>query len=84
MQSDIQQALDEIMDLSPIDRQVFVVKYLKEYLPQEDARVHLFRKTKKDFLKKMMAEGYVTKEELFAKIGRDRIAKFYRILNGLS
>ena len=84
MQSDIQQSFDEILDLTPIDRQDFLVNYLRENLPEEDAREHLFRKTKKDFLKKMMAEGYVTKEDLFKKIGRDRITKYSHILNGLS
>lgn len=84
MQSDIQQALDEILDLTPIERQAFLVNYLRANLPEEDARVHLFRKTKSDFLNKMMEEGYVTKEDLFAKIGRDRIEKYYHILNGLS
>ena len=84
MTYDVQQALSEIMEITPIYRRDYIVEYLRENLPKEDARKHLFRKTKTEYLIKMMQEGYITREEVLEKIGRERIEQFFHIMSRMS
>ena len=69
MNYEIKEALNEIMD------------YLRRNMSKEDARQFLFRKTKADFMQKMVAEGYISREEVLEKIGKDRIEQFFHILS---
>ena len=46
--------------------------------------MHLFRKTKTEYLIKMMQEGYITREEVLEKIGRERIEQFFHIMSRMS
>lgn len=84
MTHDIQEAYNEIMDILPIYRRDYIVEFLRKNLPKDDARMHLFRKTKTEYLIKMMREGYITREELLEKIGRDRIEQFFHIISRMS
>ena len=84
MTYDVQQALNEIMEITPIYRRDYIVEYLRKNLPKEDARRHLFRKTKTEYLIKMMKEGNITREELLEKIGRERIERYFHILSRIS
>lgn len=81
MNYDIQQAINEIMEIPPIYRRDFIVNYLRHNMSKEDARQYLFRKTKADFMQKMVAEGYITREEVLEKIGKERIEQFFHILS---
>ena len=84
MDHEIQQALSEIMEISPIYRRDYIVEYLRKNLPKDDARRHLFSKTKTEYLLKMMREGYITREEVLEKIGRERIEQFFHIISRMS
>ena len=84
MTYDVQPALNEIMEITPIYRRDYIVEYLRKNLPKEDARKHLFRKTKTEYLIKMMQEGYITREEVLEKIGRERIEQFFHIMSRMS
>ena len=84
MTYDVQLALNEIMEIAPIYRRDYIVEYLRKNLPKEDARRHLFRKTKTEYLIKMMQEGYITREEVLEKIGRERIEQFFHIMSRMS
>ena len=84
MTYDVQQALNEIMEITPIYRRDYIVEFLRKNLPKEDARRHLFRKTKTEYLIKMMQEGYITREEVLEKIGRERIEQFFHIISRMS
>ena len=77
MTYDVQQALNEIMEITPIYRRDYIVEYLRKNLPKEDARRHLFSKTKSQFIAKMIREEYVSKEDLLEKIGRERIEEYF-------
>lgn len=72
------------MEITPIYRRDYIVEYLRKNLPKEDARRHLFSKTKTDYLIKMMQEGYITREEVLEKIGRERIEQFFHIISMMS
>ena len=84
MDHEIQQALSEIMEITPIYRRDYIVEYLRKNLPKDDARRHLFSKTKTEYLLKMMREGYITREEVLEKIGRERIEQFFHIISMMS
>lgn len=77
MTYDVQQALNEIMEITPIYRRDYIVEFLRKNLPKDDARRHLFSKTKTQFISKMIQEGYISKEELLEKIGRERIEHYF-------
>lgn len=77
MTYDVQQALNEIMEITPIYRRDYIVEYIRENLPKDDARRYLFSKTKTQFIAKMIEEGYISKEELLEKIGRERIEQYF-------
>ena len=84
MKYEVQQALNEIMEIPPIFRRDYIVDYLRRNLPKDDARMHLFRKTKAEYLAKMIEEGYITKEEILEKIGREKIVEYFHIMSTLS
>lgn len=77
MNHEIKQALNEIMDFPPIYRQKFIVDYIRQNLPKDDARRILLEKTKAIFILKMVAEGYITREEVLEKIGKERINQYF-------
>lgn len=83
MTYEIQQAINEIMEITPIYRRDYIVEYLQN-LPKDDARRHLFSKTKTQFIAKMIKEGYVSKEELLEKIGRERIEQYFHYKSTLA
>lgn len=84
MKYEVQQALNEIMEIPPIFRRDYIVDYLRRNLPKDDARMHLFRKNKVEYLAKMIEEGYITREEILEKIGREKIVEFFHIMSTLS
>lgn len=81
MTPDVQQAFDEIMDLPPMFRREYVIGFLREHLPEEDARRIYLRKTETDYLKRMVADGYITAEEVLEKIGKERIKDYFHIIS---
>ena len=72
------------MEITPIYRRDYIVEYLRKNLPKDDARRHLFAKTKTQFIAKMISEGYVSKEELLEKIGRERIEQYFHYISTLA
>ena len=84
MKYEVQQALNEIMEIPPIYRRDYIVEYLRENLPKEDARKHLFRKTKTGFLIKMMEQGYISRREVLEKIGREKVEQYFHIISKMS
>ena len=72
------------MEIAPIYRRDYIVEYLRKNLPKEDARRHLFSKTKSQFIAKMIREGYVSKEELLEKIGRERVEQYFHYRSTIS
>lgn len=78
MTEEIKKALDEIMEIPPIFRRDYIIDYLRKNLPEEDARMHLFRKTKTIFLSKMMEQGLISRQDILEIIGRERIERFLR------
>ena len=43
-----------------------------------------FHKTKAEYLNKMIEEGYITREEIIEKIGREKIVEFFHIMSTTS
>lgn len=84
MNYEIKEAFNEIMEIPPIYRRDFIVDYLRRNMSKEDARQILFRKTKADFMRKMVAEGYISWEEVLEIIGKKRIEHFFHILSTMS
>lgn len=84
MNCEIKEAFNEIMEIPPIYRRDYIVDYLRKNLPKDDARLHLFRKTKVEYLGKMMEEGYITRKEILEKIGREKIVEFFHIMSNKS
>lgn len=84
MNYEIQQAINEIMEIPPIYRRDFIVNYLRQNMSKEEARQFLFKKTKTEFMQKMVAEGYISWEEVLEKIGKKRIEQFFHILSTMS
>lgn len=84
MNYEIKEALNEIMEILPIYRRDYIVNYLRKNLPKDDARMHLFQKTKTGYLNKMIEEGYITREEILGKIGREKIVEFFHIMSKIS
>ena len=84
MNYEIKEAFNEIMEIPPIYRRDYIVDYLRKNLPKDDARMHLFRKTKAEYLAKMIEEGYITREEILEKIGREKIVEFFHIMSAIS
>lgn len=84
MNYEVQQALNEIMEIPPIYRRDYIVNFLRKNLPKNDARMHLFHKTKAEYLNKMIEEGFITREEIIEKIGREKIVEFFHIMSTTS
>lgn len=84
MDYEIKEAFNEIMEIPPIYRRDFIVNYLRHNMSKEEARQFLFKKTKADFMRKMVAEGYISREEVLEKIGKKRIEQFFHILRTMS
>ena len=84
MKYEVQQALNEIMEIPPIFRRDYIIDYLRHNMSAEQARQFLFKKTKTNFLQKMVSEGYITREEVLEKIGKERIEQYFHILSKMS
>ena len=84
MKYEVQQALNEIMEIPPIFRRDYIIDYLRHNMSAEQARQCLFKKTKINFLQKMVSEGYITREEVLEKIGKERIEQYFHILSKMS
>ena len=84
MNHEINDAFNEIMEIPPIYRRDFIVNYLRSNMSKEEARQFLFRKTKENFLQKMVAEGFISREEVLEKIGKERIEQYFHILSKMS
>ena len=84
MNYEIKEAFNEIMDIPPMYRRDFIVNYLRRNMSKEDARQFLFKKTKSNFVKKMVAGGYISREEVLEKIGKERIEQYFHILSKMS
>lgn len=84
MNYEIKEAINEIMEIPPIYRRDFIVDYLRRNMSKEEARQFLFKKTKAGFMQKMVAEGYISREEVLEKIGKKRIEQFFHILSTMS
>ena len=79
MKYEVKEALNEIMDIPPIYRRDYIVRYLRENLSESDARMYLFEKTKEHFIRKMMDEGFISPLDILEKIGKDRVCQFFHI-----
>ena len=84
MEYDIKEAFNEIMEIPPIFRRDYIVDYLRRNMSKEEARQVLFRKTKAAFMQKMVAEGFISREEVLEKIGKERIEQYFHILSTMS
>ena len=84
MKHEVEEALNEIMDIPPIYRREYIVGYLRQNLSEGDARRYLFEKTKAGFIKKMIAEGFLSREDLLEKIGKERVRQYFHILSTMS
>ena len=84
MTYEIQQAINEIMEIPPIYRRDYIVDYLRRNMSKEEARQFLFKKTKAIFMQKMVAEGYISRDDVLEKIGKDRIEQYFHILSTMS
>lgn len=84
MKYEVQQAFNEIMEIPPIFRRDYIIDYLRHNMSAEEARQFLFKKNKINFLQKMVSEGYITREEVLEKIGKERIEQYFHILSNMS
>ena len=84
MNYEVKEALKEIMDIPPIFRREFIVKFLRENLSREEARRYLLDKKKGEYVKVLIKEGLVTREELLEKIGKERILNYFHTISTLT
>lgn len=84
MNYEVKEALKEIMDIPPIFRREFIVKFLRENLSREEARRYLLDKKKGEFVKVLINEGLVTQEEVLEKIGKERILQYFHTISTLT
>ena len=84
MNYEVKEALKEIMDIPPIFRREFIVKFLRENLSREEARKYLLDKKKGEFVKVLINEGLVTQEEVLEKIGKERILQYFHTISTLT
>ena len=84
MNYEVKEALKEIMDIPPIFRREFIVKFLRENLSREEARRYLLDKKKNGFVKVLIKEGLVTQEEVLEKIGKERILQYFHTISTLT
>lgn len=76
MTHEIQVALREIMDLPPMYRQEFIINYIRNHLPKEEAMMIFIEKDFCEYIKRMKEEGYALKKELLDKIGEERVTDY--------
>lgn len=81
---DIKMALNEIMDIAPMYRRDYIIRFLRENLPLEDAKRAFFQKTKSDFLKTMIVENYTSASEIVEQIGPERVRQYFHRISRLS
>lgn len=84
MNYEIKEAYNEIMEIPPIYRRDFIIDYLRNNLSKDEARQYLFKKTKTEFVQKMIAAGYISQEDVLEKIGRKRIEQYFHILSTMT
>lgn len=71
-------ALEEIMEIPPVYRRDFMIDYVRKYLPRGEGKYLLFLKDKEGFLDRLIADGYVDKDEILERIGSDRIRQYLK------
>ena len=76
MTYEMEEAFEEIMDIPPIFRRDYIIKYLKMNLTEKEARRILFDKIGFVVLDKLVEEGYLTRDDILDQIGKDRIMQF--------
>ena len=74
MTYDVQQALNEILDIPPMFRKEFIVRYLHENLPEEDARRVLFQKA--DYPLRLLEQGAFDRGDILERIGPERVKEY--------
>ena len=84
MDYEIQEALNEIMDMSPMFRREFIIDYIRKNLPFDEAKKVYYTRNKLRYCEKMMDEGYLTGPELLEKIGKERVLQFFHMLSNKS
>ena len=75
---DIKDALNEIMEISPLYRRDYIIDYLKKNLPKDEARRYLFDKRKVDFWRIMMDQGFFDPKEFLEQIGPEKVRQYFR------
>lgn len=84
MKYEIKKALDEIIEIAPMYRRDYIIRYVRENLPLEDAKEALFEKRKTEFLKTMMEEDFTSAAEIVEQIGPERVRLFFHRISRLS
>ena len=78
MSYEAKKALEEIMEIPPIYRRDFMIDYVRQYLPRGVGKRLLFLKDKEGFLDRLIADGYVDKDEILERIGSDKIRQYLK------
>ena len=76
MSYEIQQALDEILDMPPMFRRDYIIGFLREHLPKEEAKEIYFKKDREKYVARMVKEGYIQRKDLLDKIGKERVLQY--------
>lgn len=84
MKYDVKEALDEIMDISPMYRRDVIINYMHKYLPKDEAKQLLFEKSKEKYLQRMISQGCTDINEIMDIIGPERVRQFIRMRSRMS
>lgn len=84
MEFEVKEALNEIMEIAPMYRRDYIIRYIRENLPLEEAKRALFQKRKTDFLKTMVAENFTSGAEIVEQIGPERVRQYFHRISRLS
>lgn len=76
MNQDSQEALYEIMDMAPMYRREYIMSYIRQNLPWEEAKLLFIEKSKELYINRMLEQGYTSIPEILAIIGAERVKKF--------
>lgn len=84
MKFEVKEALNEIMDIAPMYRRDYIIRFLRENLPLDDAKRALFQKRKADYLKTMITENFTSVAEIVEQIGPERVRQYFHHISRLS
>lgn len=76
MNHETQEALIEIMDIAPMYRRDYVMSYIRQNLPREEAKRLFVEKDKERFLNRMMGPGCTSVREILSMIGAEKVRQF--------